>query len=68
MFYFVGLQAQETASQVSLSELFLGVGWGGGQVIQKLVIRVGGVNIKRLLLRKANQISQVKEFSVFLSM
>ena len=39
MLYFVGLQAQETASQVSLRELFLGVGWGGGQVIQKLVIR-----------------------------
>ena len=62
---FLGLQAQEAASQVTLRELLRGVVWEG--YIWVLQQRAGGQN-KTLLLIKENQMSQVKEFSAFLSM
>ena len=58
---FLGLQAQEAASQVTLRELLQGVVWEG--YIWVLQQRVGGQN-KTLLLIKENQMSQVKEFRV----
>ena len=60
---FLGLQAQETASQVTLRELE-----GGVRLYRSLRERAGSQNIKRLLLIKENQMSRVKEFSTFLCM
>ena len=57
---FLGLQAQETKSQVTLRELLQ-----GGKFCNKGQV---SLNIKRLLLIKENQISQVKEISIFLCM
>ena len=63
----LGLQAWWAASQVTLRELFQEAGEGVGylEVFQQ---GIGRLNIKRLLLIKENQISEVKEFSAFLCM
>ena len=66
---FLGLQTWETASPVTQRELTTprrrGEEPGYIEVLQQ---RAGSLNIKRLLLLKENQISQVKEFSAFLCM
>ena len=56
--------AQETASQVALPRR-QGEEPGYIEILQQ---RAGSQNIERLLLFKENQISHVKEFSVFLCM
>ena len=63
---FLGLQAQETPSQMTLRKLQ----GGGGRVrlYRSLQQRAGSLNIKILLLIMENQISQVKEFYTFLCM
>ena len=61
---FLGLQVWETASQVTLGELFQ----GSDGYIEVLQQWTGSLNIKRLLLLKESQISQVKKFSAFLCM
>ena len=62
---FLGLQAQEAVSQVTLREQL----WGRQPAyIEVLQQRAGGLNVRGLLLVKENQISQVKEFSTFLCM
>ena len=65
MFYLVGLQAQEIASEMTLIE---GQGKGGARLYRSFATKAGCLHIKRLLLVKENQISQVMEFSTFLSM
>ena len=59
---FSGCQVRETASQVSQRKL-LEV---GGEPRDLGVLQL--LNVRRLLLMKENQISQVKEFSAFLCM
>ena len=63
----LGLQARETLSQVTLRELSQG-GGGKSQLYRTLQQGAGSLNIKRLLLAKENQISQIKELSAFLFM
>ena len=63
---FLGLQTQEIAFQVTLSERFWGAG-GGVRLYRSLQQGEGSLNIKRLLIKK-KQISEVKEFSDFLCM
>ena len=58
----LGIQAQETASQVTLRELLRGK---EVRLYISLSQRADSLNLKRLLLIKENQISQVKEFSAF---
>ena len=65
MFYLVGLQAQEIASEMTLIE---GQGKGGARLYRSFATKAGCLHIKRLLLVKENQISQVMEFSTFLCM
>ena len=69
---YLGLHAQETASQVTLrncSKDWEQVGLvGRSWFIQKLATGAGSPNIKRLLLMKENQKPQVEKFSTFLHM
>ena len=59
---FSGLQTQETVSQVTPRELLRGGGWGGIRLDRSLQQKAGSLNIKRLLLIKENQVSQIEEF------
>ena len=61
------LQAQKTTYQPTLRELFQGYE-GRNKVIIEVLQQRQVLNIKRLLLMKGNQISHVKEFSIFLCM
>ena len=63
---FLGLQAQETPSQMTLRKL-QGGGWRV-RLYRSLQQRAGSLNIKILLLIMEHQISQVKEFYTFLCM
>ena len=65
---FLGLRAQEAASQVTLRKLLPGGEGGKPGYIGVLQQRAGSLNVKRLLLIKENRIFQVKEFSTFLCM
>jgi len=69
---YLGLHAQETASQATLrncSKDWEQVGLvGRSWFIQKLATGAGSPNIKRLLLMKENQKPQVEKFSTFLHM
>ena len=49
-------------------ELLQGGKWGGVRLDRSLQQKAGSLNIKRLLLIKENQVSQIKEFGALLCM
>ena len=65
---FLGLQAPETASQITLRDCSEEARREARIYRSFCNKRPGSQNIKGLLLRKENQMSQVKEFSAFLCM